>query len=620
VTALADPTGSSGPSGPSGRPGPAAEAGAAAARPLAVAGLMAAVWSVGIGLVTLTTITLAGWVAAPRAALGPGLPGVFRAAVNLWLVAHHAGFSLPTGRVGLLPLGLMILPGALLFRAGAWITREAAVPGLRKVGVTHAAFALAVPYAAMLTLLALASGTAVVRPSPWQAAVTGFLLALVAGGLGSARALVVAAGGRMSWAGLLRLLPERPRALVVGVTGATLVLLASGAVLVAASLAVHLQQAERLQAALAPGAVGGLLLFLLELVFLPNAVIWGMSYAIGPGFAVGSGTSVSPSGIFLGEVPAFPPLAALPEPGPAPVASLVVLAAPFVAGVVGGVLTIRTVPSLVPEAAPLWGFACGVLTGAVTTVLAVLSSGPLGGGRLTAMGPSAWQVGLMATLEVGVAAAIGAWAANARLLRRLPAAEDGRGEHGGGQEPYGPDEPYEQDETAPIPDHVEFVSPEPVLATGTRPAPRKRRVARDAPPEPTRKSARKTARKAASPPARSAARPSGNVTANPPYKTAANQHKTAANPQGERTANPPGEKAAKPSGETTARQPDGDRAGPATPADEARGRPARDPAAEPADQPAADAADHDAGKVENRGGAIFVLRDDVPDQRRGQAP
>jgi hypothetical protein len=41
-------------------------------------------------------------------------------------------------------------------------------------------------------------------------------------------------------------------------------------------------------------------------------------------------------------------------------------------------------------------------------LLAWLSGGPLGGGRLSEVGPSWWQVGLAVTLEVGVAAAAAA--------------------------------------------------------------------------------------------------------------------------------------------------------------------------------------------------------------------
>ncbi|WP_243711416.1 DUF6350 family protein, partial [Actinomadura sp. KC216] len=217
---------------------------------------------------------------------------------------------------------------------------------------------------------------------------------------------------------LLRLLPDRPRSLVIGVAGSLSVLLASGALLVGVSLAMHMSEADHLYDLLAPGVVGGVLLFLVELAFLPNAVIWGMAYAIGPGFSIGAGTSVSPTGVVLDLVPAFPPLAALPEPGPAPALSLIALAAPFLAGAVGGALTIRSMPTRVSEGAPLWGFLSGALTGAVVALLSALSGGPLGDGRMATVGPSAWQVGLLAALEVGISAAIAAWVANWMVLRR----------------------------------------------------------------------------------------------------------------------------------------------------------------------------------------------------------
>lgn len=415
------------PSRPPTSAGPSSAAPAAQpARPLYVTGLVAALWCVGIGLAVLTTITLIGWIAAPKTALGHGMSGVFRTAVNFWLVSHHAGFSYGHGRVGLLPLGVVVLPGVLLYRGGGWMIRVAGLRRRPRIAVAQVAVAQAAPYAGLAALLALAASSREVRPSAWQALVGCFLVALIAGGLGAARAVVAAqvaaeAKGervRSGLGALLRLLPERPRSLVIGVAGALGVLLASGAVLVGAALAMNMAGADDLYDMLAPGVVGGVLLLLVELAFLPNAVIWGMAYAVGPGFSVGAGTSVSPTGVFLDIVPAFPPLAALPQPGPAPALSLLALAAPFVAGAVGGVLTIRSLPSPVAEGAPLWGFVTGALTGAVAALLSALSGGPLGGGRMATVGPSAWQVGLLAALEVGISAAIAAWAANWMVLRR----------------------------------------------------------------------------------------------------------------------------------------------------------------------------------------------------------
>jgi len=53
-------------------------------------------------------------------------------------------------------------------------------------------------------------------------------------------------------------------------------------------------------------------------------------------------------------------------------------------------------------------------------VLAAFSGGPLGSGRLAAVGPSGWQAAVVAVLEVGVAAAVAAGLANWLRVRRDP--------------------------------------------------------------------------------------------------------------------------------------------------------------------------------------------------------
>jgi Family of unknown function (DUF6350) len=384
-----------------------------AGRPLAVTGAIAACAAAGTGLAVLTLLALVGFIAGPHAGLG--LPGVLRTAALLWLIGHHVGFALPgVGRIGMLPLGLVLLPGALLWRAGRWVVRTGGVRRLRHVG--YAALALAVPYAMVATALALASSSARATPSLPEAVVCPFLLALTAGGLGGARALA-------PWRQLAGLLGDRLRSLTVGTAGALAVLAGAGSLLAGVSLALHQAEFKTVDAILAPGAVGAALLLLAQLAYVPNAVIWAISFMLGPGFAFGTGTVIAPTGSALGSLPAFPMLAALPSgahPGiqqavPAWL-SVVVLIVPYLAGGFAGLLMTRAAPALALETAPLWGFACGVLTGCVLAVLAAFAGGPLGNGRLAAVGPSGWQVGVVASLEVGVAAAVTAGAAN--WLRR----------------------------------------------------------------------------------------------------------------------------------------------------------------------------------------------------------
>jgi hypothetical protein len=382
------------------------------ARPLVVTGGIAAGAAAASGLAVLTTLTAIGWITAPHVGLGSGLGGVLRTAALLWLVAHHVGLTVHgAGRIGMLPLGLVLLPGTLLALAGRWVVHAGSVTRLRHVG--YAAVALALPYTLLAGALAVACRNTQAAPSLWQALVASFLLALVAGGLGAARGLA-------PWSRLTRLMPARPRSVILGMLGASALLTAAGAVLAGLSLAVHLPEFKAATDALAPGPTGAALLLLAQLAYAPNAIIWAVAYLLGPGFAFGAGTVVAPTGSALGAVPVFPMLAALPA-GPRSAlpawATVLVLATPYLAGVFAGIVTVRITPTPVIEAAALWGLAAGAATGALAGVAAAFAGGPLGDGRLAEVGPSGWQVGLVATLEIGVTAALTAAAATWLMFR-----------------------------------------------------------------------------------------------------------------------------------------------------------------------------------------------------------
>ncbi len=396
---------------PASAPGSEGRAAGRPARPLAVTGAIAACAAAASGLAVLVTLTAIGWITAPHVGIGSGLGGVLRTAAMLWLVAHHVGFTVRgVGRIGMLPLGLVLLPGALLFLAGRWVVHAGAVTRLRHIG--YVALALALPYTLLAGAVAVASRTAQLAPTLWQAVIASFLLALVAGGLGAARGLA-------RWSRLVGLMPARPRSIVMGMLASGAILVAAGAVLAGGSLAVHLAGVRAATEALTPGLMGAALLLLAQLAYVPNAIVWAVAYTLGPGFAVGTGTAVAPTGSALGAVPAFPMLAALPAGArPGGLIPLLVLAVPYLAGALGGLVTARITPTPVLEAAPLWGFIAGAAAGAALGLTAAFSGGPLGDGRLAVVGPSGWQVTLVAVLEIGVTAALTAAGANWVILRR----------------------------------------------------------------------------------------------------------------------------------------------------------------------------------------------------------
>jgi hypothetical protein len=198
------------------------------------------------------------------------------------------------------------------------------------------------------------------------------------------------------------------------------VLTACGALLAGVSLAMHLGTYRTAVSSLSPGIGGSALLLLAGLSYLPNSVIWAIAYMLGPGFLFGVGTAVSPSGSALGALPAFPMLAALPVGQAAafpPWLGFFVLLIPYLAGALAGLMTVRIAPTPQIEAAPLWGLLTGSLAGVVIGFAAKFSGGPLGSGRLAAVGPAGLEAGVVAVLEVGVTAALVAGAANFLILR-----------------------------------------------------------------------------------------------------------------------------------------------------------------------------------------------------------
>jgi hypothetical protein len=367
-------------------------------RPYGVAAAVAAAWAVAMGLLVTVIPTLLVWAFTVRA--GSSAEAAAFTGADLWLAAHHVPLSIDGAPLGLLPLGLLVVPFLLLRLSGTWATRMLAPADLGDAGLL--VVATSAVYGLLGGLVAAVPGPGAADASPFVAAVWCAVVALCCMGWTVVRV------GELG-ADVAAVLPGSFRRLLVPAAGAVLTLLGVSAVLVAVSLAVRLGDASALADELGAGVAGGLALLVIGVAYVPNVVVWAASFCVGPGFAVGTGTSATMAGVTTGPMPAFPLLAALPSSGTPAAVTWLCLLVPVAAGVVAGLLAVRHAPTELPETTALWAAACGAVAGLSLGVLAWLSGGPLGDGRLATVGPSPWQVGGAAALELALVAAVTAW-------------------------------------------------------------------------------------------------------------------------------------------------------------------------------------------------------------------
>ena len=185
---------------------------------------------------------------------------------------------------------------------------------------------------------------------------------------------------------------------------------AVASVLVAGLLVTSYAQVIALYESVHGGLLGGIALTVGQLAFLPNVVIWAAAWLVGPGFAIGTGSAVSPLGTSLGPVPAIPMLGALPAGDLA--LGFLGLLVPVLAGFLIGVASRpRLLLALGDDRRLRWfgaaGAGTGVTAGVVLGFLAWFSAGAAGPGRLVDVGPNPWLVGLFAAIEIGAAVTLG---------------------------------------------------------------------------------------------------------------------------------------------------------------------------------------------------------------------
>ncbi len=237
--------------------------------------------------------------------------------------------------------------------------------------------------------------------------------------MAAALVFVLAVGGAVRSAGeLWSRLPVRWRQVSRAAALVAAGYLVAGSLLSAGMLTAHFSEAVALQRQLAPG-VAGLPVALLGISAAPNAVLAGVSFLTGPGFHIGTSTSVSAFGVSSGRLPVFPLLAALPHRQPAAWLAVLLILTP---ALLAGWAVLRTVPAqqrsrtqrLVDCAA------AAALAGLLLAVLTGLAAGNLGRYTLRGVGADWWAVGPSTALLVLLAAAfwLGVEAVRGRLAER----------------------------------------------------------------------------------------------------------------------------------------------------------------------------------------------------------
>lgn len=365
-------------------------------RSLAVGAGAAGAASALVVLLGCLAVALAGWFASDAGGHGTTRDAL-RVGADGWLLAQGADLHLASGggsaTVTAVPLGVTLLCVLLAHRLGAWAAATSAVEDAR--AVLLGILVMSCVYGLVALVAAVLASTATAEPSLLGAFVGGFVVASVGGGTG----LVRGSRNVVDWPSRV---PEAVRAVSVGAVAAVLLLVSAASLLLAVALLSDLGAAANVLSRLHADVSGGLLYTALVAAVAPNAVLLTGSYLLGPGFAVGAGTLVSPGAVTLGPVPAFPLLAALPSPGAQPAWLGALVVAPVAASVLGVVLMLRRYPVLTYDSGALRGVGAGVLGGLLVTTLVVAAGGAVGPGRMADVGAGLLDTLVSATVAMGV--------------------------------------------------------------------------------------------------------------------------------------------------------------------------------------------------------------------------
>lgn len=340
--------------------------------------------SISVVLLPIAFLSLIAWATAGSTNGNTSDP--IRAAIWLWLGAHHLAFNLTisqgaaAGWLTYLPLGALIFP-VLAIRSGFKRSIERLDNEYQSIALARTLFISL--YVLITAAIAFFVTTDSVKPVWYLTPLVTFPIVTLS---------VLSAERRK--------ISSQPIFFATRIVAAFLGL---AFLVLGLSLLVNISTVKDLTQILQPGLLGGLLLLILNILYLPNAAVAAIGYFAGVGFGVGSDTIISPLSYRVPEIPALPILGALPT-GKFHWSLIAVLIF-VVAGVALTSWTLNQRPEVLWQTFTLVLFAIAFMSWA--------ASGSLMTEALSAVGVSIWKV----TLAVGVEMAVGIGLA--RVLPRL---------------------------------------------------------------------------------------------------------------------------------------------------------------------------------------------------------
>lgn len=379
-----------------------------AQRPLVLIATLGGAAAALAPLLVCVAVGIIGWFGADAGAHGAPRDGMRMGAVA-WLMAHGSGVSVRGVPVGAVPLGLTVICAWSMWRLGHRVGDALSGHGPDADRISDGERDLTVPLATGLffigyALVAVVTATLTAGVET-TVSVPGVILWSIVMTLAFAGPAIAIASGRAAiWATFV------PAVIRQGAATAVVILttfLALSALVLVVSLVLGISEAATMMSQLHLGVGEGIVYAVANGAFLPNATLFSGSFLLGPGFAVGGNTLVSPGVVVLGPLPLFALLAALPGTGmPGALVSSLVWLPPLVAAL-ATMWWQRRHPSLTWLEAALRGCGGGIVAGFAFAVLASLAGGAVGPGRMQHVGPFVPEVLVAAITAFGLGGLIG---------------------------------------------------------------------------------------------------------------------------------------------------------------------------------------------------------------------